>query len=87
MNGVLNKHWDQYLLRRMGYVKRKDSSKTKITIENLASLKYLLDIRGIVDIREIPQDLILNWVVLGDNDFFTAMILALSLSWLLQLTR
>ena len=47
----------------MGYVKRKASSKAKITVENLASLKeqYLLDIRGVVDMEEIPQDLILNW--------------------------
>ena len=60
---VLTKHWAQYLLQRMGYVKRKDSSKAKITVENLASLKeqYLLDIRGVVDMEEIAQDLILNW--------------------------
>ena len=60
---MLTKHWGQYLLQRMGYVKRKASSKAKITVENLASLKeqYLLDIRGVVDMEEIPQDLILNW--------------------------
>ena len=59
---ILTKHWAQYLLQRMGYVKRKASSKAKITVENLASLKeqYLLDIRG-VDMEEIPKDLILNW--------------------------
>ena len=59
---ILTKYWAQYLLQRMGYVKRKASSKAKITVENLASLKeqYLLDIRG-VDMEEIPKDLILNW--------------------------
>ena len=47
----------------MGYVKRKASSKAKITVENLTSLKeqYLLDIRGVVDMEEIPHDLIINW--------------------------
>ena len=47
----------------MGYVKRKATSKAKVTVEDLASLKrqYLLDIRGIVEMEEIPQDLILNW--------------------------
>ena len=47
----------------MGYVKRKATSKAKDNVEDLASLKrqYLLDIRGIVEMEEIPQDLILNW--------------------------
>ena len=60
---ILTKHWAQYLLQRMGYVKRKASSKAKITVENLASLKeqYLFDIRGVVDMEEIPHDLIINW--------------------------
>ena len=60
---ILKKHWVQYLLQRMGYVKRKASSKAKITVENLASLKeqYLFDIRGVVDMEEIPHDLIINW--------------------------
>ena len=60
---ILTKHWAQYLLQRMGYVKRKASSKVKITVENLASLKeqYLFDIRGVVDMEEIPHDLIINW--------------------------
>ena len=60
---TLTKHWAQYLLQRMGYVKRKATSKAKITVENLASIKkqYLLDIRDVVEMEEIPQDLILNW--------------------------
>ena len=61
---TLTKHWAQYLLQRMGCVKRKTTtSKAKITVENLVSLKkqYLLDIRSVVEMEEIPQDLILNW--------------------------
>ena len=51
------------MLERMGYVKRKATSKAKVTVENLSTLKqqYLLDIKGTVEMEEIPQDLILNW--------------------------
>ena len=37
--------------------------KAKVTVDDLASLKrqFLLDIRGIVEMEEIPQDLIINW--------------------------
>ena len=47
----------------MGYVKRKVTNNAKVTVEDLTSLKkqYLLDIRGIAEIAEIPHDLILNW--------------------------
>ena len=60
---MLTKPWAQYLLERMGYVKRKATSTAKVTVDDLASLKkqFLLDIRGIVEMEEIPQDLILNW--------------------------
>ena len=60
---LLTKHWAQYLMERMGYVKRKATTKAKITVENLAALKeqFLLDIRGLVEMEEIPPDLILNW--------------------------
>ena len=63
---VLTKHWTQYLMQRMGFVKRKATSKAKVTVENLAELKeeFLLDIRGLVEMKEIPQDLILNWTKL-----------------------
>ena len=50
-------------MQRMGFVKRKATSKAKVTVENLAVLKeeFLQDIRGLVEMEEIPQDLILNW--------------------------
>ena len=60
---ILTKHWEKYLMERMGYVKRKATTKAKVTVEDIASLKkqYLLDIRGLVEMEEIPQDLVLNW--------------------------
>ena len=50
-------------MQRMGYVKRKATTKAKITVESLALLKeeFLLDIRGLVEMEEILADLILNW--------------------------
>ena len=43
---VLTRGWAQYLLTRMGYVKRKASSTAKVTVEDFASVKaqFLLDI-------------------------------------------
>ena len=60
---VLTKPWALYLLERMGYVKRKATSSAKVTVDDLASLKrqFLLDIRGIIEMEEISQDLIINW--------------------------
>ena len=47
----------------MGMVKRKACSKNKITPEHFESLKvqFLLDIKQIVDLEEIPHTLIINW--------------------------
>jgi len=59
---VLTKYWAQYLMQRMGYVKQKATTKAKITVEGLALLEeFLLDIRGLVEMEEIPVDIILNW--------------------------
>ena len=59
---VLTKHWAQYLMQRMGFVKIKATSKAKVTVKNLAVLKeeFLLNIRGLIEMEELPQDLILN---------------------------
>ena len=60
---ALTKHWAQYLLQRMGYVKRKSTTKVKVSVEDVEVLKeqFLLDIKAIVDLEDIPHDLILNW--------------------------
>ena len=41
-------------MQRIGFVKRKATSKAKVTVENLAVLKeeFLLDIRDLVEWRE-----------------------------------
>ena len=46
----------------MGYVKRKACSKVKVDPEHFEKLKrFLLEIKSIVTIDEIPGDLILNF--------------------------
>ena len=59
----LSKDWAKQLLSRMGYVKRKATSKVTISSTELESLKvqFLSDIRTIVSLEEIPMKLIINW--------------------------
>ena len=59
----LTKHWVKNFLRRIGFIKRKGTPKARVGIENFKLLKeqLLFDIKCIVDIREIPPTLIINW--------------------------
>ena len=51
------------LLERMGYVKRKSSTKAKVTISDFNEKKeqYLFDIKTIIEIEDISPDLVINW--------------------------
>ena len=64
---VLTRGWAQYLLNKMGYVKRKASSTAKVTVEDFASVKaqFLLDIRAFFELEEIPFELVFNWDRIG----------------------
>ena len=55
----LTKDWAKSLLRRMGMVKRRVSSKSKVNVEEFDILKeeFLLSIRNVVSLDEIPQPL------------------------------
>ena len=46
----LSKHWTKSFLQRIGFVKRKGTTKAKITVENFDSIKqqFLLDIKNVV---------------------------------------
>ena len=59
----MTKHWAQYLLQRMGYIKRKSTTKVKVSVEDLEALReqFLLDIKALVDLEDIPHELILIW--------------------------
>ena len=60
---ALTKHWGRHLLNRMGYVKRRASTKAEVTVQNFEEIKaqFLLDIKVIVEMEEIPFNLIINW--------------------------
>ena len=60
---LLTKDWANYLLLRMGYVKRKANNKVKIIVENFEEMKYnfLCEIKAIVTMEEILSSVILNW--------------------------
>lgn len=59
----LTKPWTRALLGRMGMVKRRASSKAKISIENFEDVKkeFLLEVKNVVSFDEIPPRLIINW--------------------------
>ena len=60
---MLTKGWAKSLLTRMGMVKRKVSSKAKPDVERFDIVKeaFLLDIKNVVSLDEIPPELIINW--------------------------
>ena len=60
---MLTRDWAKSLLCRLGFVKRRGSTAAKITVTNFEELKdqYLLDVKAVVQIEEIPQELIISW--------------------------
>ena len=57
----LTKDWAKYLMKRMGFVKRKACSKAKIDVEHFKEMKeFLLDITNVITIDEIPVEVIIN---------------------------
>ena len=59
----LTKGWAKYLLHRMGYVKRKATSKAKVTVKNFEELKeqFLLEINHVIVMDEILANLVINF--------------------------
>ena len=59
----ITKDWAQRLLQRMNLVKRKGTTKVKVFPSNFEKLKkqFLLDVRTVVAMEEIPKELIINW--------------------------
>jgi len=65
----LTKDWAKHLFWRMGLVKRKVTTKAKVNVEHFEELKkgFLWDIRNIVVMDEIPNELIINLDQTGFN--------------------
>ena len=59
----LTEGWGKYLLQRIGFVKRKGTTKAKISIEHFKEVKkeYLLDIKLVISMDEIPGDFVINF--------------------------
>ena len=74
---VLSKHWGKHLLTRMGYVKRRASTKAKVAVQNFDELKmqFLLDIKVVVKMDEIPPALVINWDQTGIHYVYTCGII------------
>ena len=47
----------------MGYVKHRASTKAKVAVQTFDELKtqFLLDIKIVVEMNEIPPELVINW--------------------------
>lgn len=59
----LTTDWAMSLLHRMKFVKRRESSKAKVTVDSFLELKeqFVLDIKAVVEIEDVPVELIFNW--------------------------
>lgn len=65
----LSKTWVKYFLKQNDFVKRKATTKAKVSVSNFNDLQqqFLLDIKAVVDLEEIPPDLTINWDQTGIN--------------------
>ena len=59
----LTKNWARYLLSRMGFVKRRANSKSKVSVEQFDELKelFLLDFNNVIEMDDVPGELVINW--------------------------
>ena len=59
----LTKDWAKYLMKRMGFVKRKACSKAKIDVEHFKEIKeeFILDVKNVITMDKIPVELIINF--------------------------
>lgn len=65
----LSKEWAKSFLGRMGFVKRKATTKASVSSLDFAALKdqFLFDIQTIIEMEEIPKELVINWDHTGIN--------------------
>ena len=64
-----SKHWAKYLLSRMGFVKRRVSTKSKVSVAAFESLKaqFFEDIKVVMCMKNISDCLVINWDQTGIN--------------------
>ena len=59
----LSKHWAKSFVQRMGFVKHKGTTKSKVAVDDFEAIKeqFLIDVKSVVEMNEIPHSLIINW--------------------------
>ena len=64
---TLTKDWAICVMRCMGYIKRRANSKSKVLPQDFKDIKeqYLFNVKSIVLMEDIPQEMILNWDQVG----------------------
>ncbi len=65
----MKKSWAKYFLAKLNFVKRKATTKAKLTVDDFESKKqqYLIDIKAVVEMEDIPKQMIINWDQTGIN--------------------
>ena len=60
---TITSNWAKSLLYRMGFVKRRGSTAMKVSVANFEAIKeqFLLDIKAVMEIEDIPPELVFNW--------------------------
>ena len=60
---TITTNWAKSLLYRMNFVKRRGSSTAKMTVKHFEAIKeqFLLDVKAVMEMEDIPPELILNW--------------------------
>ena len=62
-NIVISTHWAKSLLARMGFVKRRVTTKAKVSVNEFEEYKvqFLFDAKAIIKMEDIPDSLVINW--------------------------
>ena len=60
---LITKDWAKNMHHQIGFMKRRASTKAKVTVEDFEEKKeqFLLDIKAVVTLEDIPLDLVINW--------------------------
>ena len=58
----INKFWAKALMQRMGLVKRRASTKAKVSVSDFKRLQeqFKFDVETIIEMEEIPPNLVIN---------------------------
>ena len=59
---LLTKHWAKYLMEQMGFVKRRVSTKAKVSVSDFRQLKaqFVFNVIAVIEMEEIPGELVIN---------------------------